>query len=519
MHLDRESCYRALITRDARFDGVFFVAVRTTGIYCRPICPAQTPKLEHVRFMPTAAAAQAAGYRPCLRCRPETSPDLAAWHGTAATVSRAMSLIAAGALNDASVDDLAGRLGIGERQLRRLFAQHIGASPNAVAQTRRVLFAKQLITDTTMPMAQVALAAGFGSLRRFNDTFRKLYARPPLSMRRVRDAGTPASAITLTLPFKPPYDWPGIIGFLAARAIRGVESVQPDCYARSIRLEGAQGTIAVRRAAHQNALVATIRFPVVTALPAIVARIRRIFDLGADPAVIGAQLAEDPVMAPLVAARPGLRVPGAWDGFELAVRGILGQQITVGAATQLAGRLVDLCGTALPAADDPALTAVTHVFPLPGDVARVDELGLALGMPRARAAAITGLARTAAAYPGLFEPGHGLDAAVRRLRALPGIGEWTAHYIAMRALREPDAFPAADIGLMRAMETADGGRPTPAELLAHAEAWRPWRAYAALHLWSSDPAAPRPSTTTREKSHATVSRKRPVADRHHSPGL
>lgn len=518
MYLDRESCYRALLTRDARFDGVFFVAVQTTGIYCRPICPAQPPKLEHITFVPTAAAAQAAGFRPCLRCRPETSPDLAAWHGTAATVSRATSLIAAGALNDARVDDLAGRLGIGERQLRRLFAQHIGASPHAVAQTRRVLFAKQLITDTTMPMAQVALAAGFGSLRRFNDTFLKLYGRPPRTMRRVRGAGAPASAITLTLPFKPPYDWAGIIAFLGARAIRGVESVQPDCYARSIRLGHAQGTIAVRMAEHQNALVATIRFPVVTALPAIVARIRRIFDLGADPVVIGAHLAEDPVMAPLVAARPGLRVPGAWDGIELAVRGILGQQITVSAATALAAKLVDLCGSALPPPDDPALATVTHTFPLPEDLARVDELGLALGMPRARAAAITGLAKSAAAEPSLFEPGRGLGEAIRRLRDLPGVGEWTAHYIAMRALHEPDAFPAADIGLMRAMATADG-RPTPAQLLVHANAWRPWRAYAALHLWASDPAAARPPSSGSGKEDATVSRTRSLADRHHSAGL
>jgi len=518
MHLDRESCYRALRTRDARFDGVFFVAVRTTGIYCRPICPAQTPKLEHVTFVPTAAAAQAAGFRPCLRCRPETSPDLAAWHGTAATVSRAMSLIAAGALNNASIDDLAGRLGIGERQLRRLFAQHIGASPHAVAQTRRVLFAKQLITDTTMPMAQVALAAGFGSLRRFNDTFHRLYGRPPRSMRRAKGAGAPASAITLTLPLKPPYDWAGIIGFLGARAIRGVESVQPDCYARSIRLDGAQGTIAVRMAERRDALVATIRFPVVTGLPAIVARIRRIFDLGADPVVIGAQLAEDPVMAPLVAARPGLRVPGAWDGFELAVRGILGQQITVSAATALAAKLVDLCGSVLSPPDDPALAMVTHAFPSPEDVARVDELGLALGMPRARAAAITGLAKIAAADRSLFEPGRGLDVAIRRLCDLPGVGEWTAHYIAMRALREPNAFPAADIGLLRAMATADG-RPTPAQLLAHADAWRPWRAYAALYLWASDPAGPRPPSSARGKPHATVSRTRFLADRHDSAGL
>lgn len=484
MHLDREACYRALLTRDARFDGQFFTAVRTTGIYCRPICPARPPKLENIIFMPSAAAAQAAGFRPCLRCRPETSPDLAAWHGTSATVSRAMALIAAGGLNDAAVEALADRLGMGERQLRRLFRKHLGASPKAVAQSRRLLFAKQLITDTTLPMAEVALASGFGSLRRFNDTFRTLYGRPPRSLRRADAADTAVSTISLTLPFKPPYDWPAMIGFLAARAIRGVEAVQPGCYARAISLGGSQGTITVRPAERQNALIAIIRFPVITALPAIVERIRRLFDLGADPAVIGAHLAEDPVMAPHVAARPGLRVPGAWDGFELAVRGILGQQITVGAATALAGKLVALCGTPLPPSTDPAAAAIGHTFPSPEQIGRLDDLGARIGMPRSRAAAIIALAAAASADPTLFEPGPGLDEAIARLRALPGIGEWTAQYIAMRALHEPDAFPAADIGLLRAMATPEG-RPTPARLLAAAAAWRPWRAYAVLHLWAS----------------------------------
>jgi len=524
MHLDRDACYRALLTRDARFDGQFFTAVRTTGIYCRPICPARTPRLENIVFMPSAAAAQAAGFRPCLRCRPETSPDLAAWHGTASTVSRAMALIAAGALNEAAVDGLAFRLGIGERQLRRLFHRHLGASPTAIAQTRRVLFAKQLITDTTLPMTKVALAAGFGSVRRFNDTFQTLYGRPPRSLRRAGATETTASAVSLTLPYKPPYDWPGMIGFLAARAIRGVESVAAGAYTRSIALGGAVGTITIRPAErpdrrHPDALVAIIRFPVLTVLPVIVERIRRLFDLGADPAVIGAHLAADPAMARLVAARPGLRVPGAWDGFELAVRGILGQQITVGAATALAGKLVAAFGTALPATDDPALAGLSHVFPAPERIAGADDLGAILGMPGRRAAAITALAQAASADPLLFAPGRGLDEAIARLRALPGIGEWTAQYIAMRALREPDAFPAADIGLMRAMATPEG-RPTPAELLGHAAAWRPWRAYAALHLWAADPATPRATQAqAKETPHETVPRTHRLADRHDSAGL
>jgi len=531
MHLDRDACYRALLTRDARFDGQFFTAVRTTGIYCRPICPARPPKLEHIIFMPSAAAAQEAGFRPCLRCRPETTPDLAAWHGTASTVSRAMALIAAGALNDDSVDGLAGRLGLGERQLRRLFRQHLGASPNAVAQTRRVLFAKQLISDTRLPMAEIAFAAGFGSLRRFNDTFHKLYGRPPRSLRRgkaaIETAGS--TAITLVLPYKPPYDWPSLIAFLAARAIPGIEQVEADSYARTISLGDSHGSIAVRPARKgAHALAATIRFPLVTALPAIVNRIRRIFDLGADPAVIGSHLSEDSHLAPLVAARPGLRVPGAWDGFELAVRGILGQQITVGAATRLAGKLVAAFGT--PLATDGHAAGLCAVFPAPGRLAEA-ELATRLGMPRARAAAISALAAAAAADPRLFEASQGLEDAILRLRTLPGIGEWTAQYIAMRALREPDAFPAADIGLLRAMATGKG-RPTPAQLLARAESWRPWRAYATLHLWTAEAAAPSgatppdvtppdvtPSDVTMEKPRETPARPHPLPDRDDSARL
>ncbi len=504
MYRDRDACYRALLTRDARFDGVFFTAVRTTGIYCRPVCPARTPNLENVTFFPSAAAAQEAGFRPCLRCRPETSPDIAAWHGTSSTVSRAMALIASGALDEAGVDALATRLGMGERQLRRLFQKHLGASPHAVAMTRRLLFAKQLLTDTALPMADVAMASGFGSLRRFNDAVRTLYGRPPRSLRRTTTA-TADSAITLTLPYKPPYDWPGIIGFLAARAIPGVEQVTPESYARTIALGGAYGTIVVRPAARGHALAATIRFPVIAALPTIVERIRTLFDLHANPATIAEHLSVDPHLAHLVSARPGLRVPGAWDGFELAVRGILGQQITVAAATRLAGKLAATYGTPL-ASDTPGLHIV---FPAPAQVIDPD-LSLTLGMPRARGASILSLAARAAADPALFTPAHGLDEAVTRLRALPGIGEWTAQYIAMRALREPDAFPAADIGLLRAL-AGPTGRPTPAQLLARAEAWRPWRAYAALHLWTAD--------TPAETRHELALRPPPLADRHRAADL
>ncbi len=486
MDMDHDACYRALATRDARFDGRLFVAVKTTGIYCRPICPARTPKPQNVIFFASAAGAQAAGFRACLRCRPETAPDLAAWKGTSNTVSRALALIETGALDDADVEGLAGRLGVGERQLRRLFRQHLGASPVAVAQTRRVLLAKQLIHQTRLPMTEVALASGFGSVRRFNETFQRLYDRPPASLRRGEGEAESLAAggwLTLTLPYRPPYDWDGLLAFLAARAIAGVESVTAAGYARTIALGEESGVLKVEALAGDRLGVA-IRFPRLAALPTIIAKVRRVFDLAADPAAIGEHLGRDPLLAPLVAARPGLRVPGAWDGFELAVRAILGQQITVGAATVLAGRLARDFGEPLPAALAGAVPGLTHVFPSARRLAAADLS--ALGMPRARIAALSSLAAAVAADPLIFGPRRGLDEAIAKLKALPGIGEWTAQYIAMRELREPDAFPAADVGLMRALTGSDGRRPTPAELLARAEPWRPWRAYAALHLWAGE---------------------------------
>jgi AraC family transcriptional regulator of adaptative response / DNA-3-methyladenine glycosylase II len=481
MDMDRTACYRAISTRDARFDGRLFVGVKTTGIYCRPICPARTPKFENVLFYPSAAAAQEAGFRPCLRCRPETSPDLAFWRGTSNTVSRALALIEAGGLDDADVESLADRLGVGARQLRRLFHRHVGASPIAVAQTRRVLLAKQLIHETTLPMAEVALASGFNSVRRFNETCQQLFGRPPASLRRIRERGKrEAGALSVHLAYRPPYDWEAMLSFLAARAIPGVESVANDVYRRSITIGDAFGVLGVALAG-KNRVNVTVRFANIAALPTIIARVRRVFDLPADPDTIGAHLALDPTLAPLVAARPGLRVPGAWDGFELAVRAIFGQQITVPAATKLLGKLVLAHGMLLPE-EMRGIDGLTHVFPSPAQLAGAD---LQLGMPRGRVAAVTSLAKALAADPAIFSPGASLEAAITKLRALPGIGEWTAQYIAMRELREPDAFPADDIGLMRALAVPDGRRPTSSQLLALAERWRPWRAYAALHLWAS----------------------------------
>ena len=486
---DREICYRALQSRDARFDGLLFVGVTSTGIYCRPVCPARTAKFEHTRFFGSAAAAQEAGFRPCLRCRPETAPELASWRGTSNTVSRALALIADGALDkgESGVEALAERLGVGERHLRRLFVQHLGASPVTVAQTRRVLFAKQLIHETSMPMTEIALAAGFGSIRRFNEVFLKLFQRPPSELRRKRsNPSKPESGVSLRLRYRPPYDWESMLEFLRARAIPGVELVESGTYLRTIGIDGFTGTIQVRHAPERESLCVTIRFPRVQSFPAIVGRVRRLFDLGADIETIDAHLSTDPQLAPFVAKRPGLRAPGGWDGFELSVRAILGQQVSVAAARKLAHQLVVNHGERVTrefAGDE----QLTHVFPDARTVARAKFISV--GMPEARRTALKALAEALSANPNLFRPFGTIEEAIAKLRAIRGIGEWTAQYVALRALRESDAFPAADVGLLRGAETVDGTRHTVPNLLERSELWRPWRAYAAQHLWAADAAS------------------------------
>jgi len=481
MDLDHDACYRALSQRDSRFDGRFFTAVKTTGIYCRPVCPARTPHSKNVIFYPTAAAAQEAGFRPCLRCRPETAPDMGAWRGTSNTVSRALSLIELGALDRGDVETLAERLGLGERQLRRLFRQHLGASPIGVAQTRRVLLAKQLIHETRLPMAEIAFASGFGSVRRFNEAFSALFERAPGELRRLggEDVAVKADGeFNLLLRYQPPYEWQAMLGFLRQRAIAGVESVTDGRYCRSLVLDGIQGSISIEPGPG-NALRAGIRVSKLSIVPSIIARVRRVFDLGADPLAIALHLSKDPVLAPLVAKRPGLRVPGAWDGFELAIRAVLGQQITVTAAVRLAARLVATYG-------EPMTTPVlglSHFFPRPEVLAHADLT--TLGMPKSRAATLSAVAAALLEAPELFASSCGLEEAVRRLCRIRGVGEWTAQYIALRQLREPDAFPASDLGVMRALTDERGRRPKADEVLARAERWRPWRAYAAQHLWAA----------------------------------
>lgn len=479
MDLDLDACYRAFRTRDPRFDGRLFSGCRTTGVYCRPVCPVRTPRRANMQFFATAAAAQEAGFRPCLRCRPETAPGLPAWRGSSATVGRALALIEAGALDEAGVDCLAERLGIGERQLRRLFHQHLGASPITVAQTRRVLLALQLLHETRLPMADVALGAGFASIRRFNEVFRRLYRRPPGALRRATGAGATAEdggGVRVLLRYRPPYDWGAMLASLRASAIPGVEAVSSRRYARTFAIDGTHGTVCVEPAEGQ-ALAVTIHARRLSILPTVLARVRRVFDLAADPHAIGAHLAEDPLLAPLVRSRPGLRVAGAWDGFELAVRAVLGRGASARSAAASVHRLVAACGERL----TPGLGAkggLTYVFPTAAKLGAIDSDASAI-VP-ARAQRVLALAAAFGSSPAPLD-GDPREAAAR-LRAIPGIDARTAEYIATRELREPDAFRPDDPRLLRGLAESRGDRVSPDEALARAERWRPWRAYAAEHL-------------------------------------
>jgi len=468
-------------TRDARFDGRFFIAVRSTGIFCRPICPAR-PKPENCTFYETAAAAFEAGYRPCLRCRPEAAPGTAAWVGTSATVQRALRLIEDGALDREGVGELAARLGMGDRHLRRLFLEHVGASPLSVAHSRRVLFAKRLIDESSLAMHEIASASGFASVRRFNDAIRRTYGRPPTALR--SDGGGDASSgVNLRLAYRAPFDWEGVLAFFALRATPSVEAVRDGRYWRSFELAGAHGALEVERDAEAEQLIATVHLASGPApLIQIADRLRRTFDLAADSGEIGLHLERDARLRKAWRRSPGLRVPGAWDPFELAVRAVLGQQVSVKGATTLSGRLVEKFGRPLESVVERD-GAPTHLFPEPEALAGADVASI--GLPVARANAIRALAGAVAEGDVDMRPGSDNEAALQALRALPGIGEWTAQYIAMRALREPDAFPASDLVLRRMLVEMPGGAlPSVREVEAIAEAWRPCRAYAAIALWS-----------------------------------
>jgi AraC family transcriptional regulator of adaptative response / DNA-3-methyladenine glycosylase II len=471
MTLDPDICYRAVKSRDRRFDGRFFTGVKSTGIYCRPVCPAVTPRRKNVTFYSCAAAAEKAGFRPCMRCRPETSPGTPAWLGTSATVSRALRYIGEGCLDNGSVDDLALRLGMGSRHLTRLFEEHLGTTPVAVAQTRRVHFARNLIEETDLSMARIALAAGFGSVKRFNVLVKQVFGATPSQLRkRVRTDATAKGTLVYRLAYRPPYNWPQLISFLKGRAIPGVEEVSPETYRRTLVMNGDIGILEVKLDQGRDALLLKLSLPDLDGVIGLVARVRRMFDCGADPDVIGSHLASDPLMARLVKRRPGLRLPSAWDPFEMAVRAILGQQVSVAAATTLAGRLVERLGTPLSSPSG----RLTHLFPAPAEVTEGNLENL--GLTGKRLETVKTFAAAVASGRLVLDAPLGVEDFVARMTELPGIGPWTAHYVAMRALGEPDGFPASDLGLKHAMPGVD--------LDARAEAWRPWRSYAALHLWS-----------------------------------
>jgi AraC family transcriptional regulator of adaptative response / DNA-3-methyladenine glycosylase II len=478
--LDAEGCYRVITARDARYDGRFFTGVVTTGVYCRPICPARTPRRETVRFFECAAAAEEAGFRPCRRCRPETTLGSPAWLGTSATVSRALGRILEGDLDEAGTEELASRLGIGSRHLRRLFDAHLGASPRAVAKTRRVHFARQLIDETRLPMTAIASSAGFSSIRRFNAAVLKTFGSAPRDLRREAAHGDGSAAmIELRLPFRPPLDWASLLLFLSRRAIPGVEEVEYGTYRRTVEVEDFEGVIEIRRPAEENHLVLRVPAAASRGLLVIVRRARRLFDLDADPREISRRLSRDSTLGATLRRHAGIRVPGAWDGFEIAIRAILGQQVSVASATTLAGRLALLFGEPLGGAEG----RLGRLFPKPQALA--DARLSRIGLPAARAQTIRRVAR--AVLDGTLD----LDAAAdpdgtrSRLEEIRGVGPWTAQYIAMRALGDPDAFLPDDLGIRRAL-SSKGALPTAAAVRERSEAWRPWRSYAAIALWSKD---------------------------------
>jgi AraC family transcriptional regulator, regulatory protein of adaptative response / DNA-3-methyladenine glycosylase II len=472
VELDGRVCSRARISRDPRFDGKFFIAVRGSGVYCRPICPAPHAQEQNCRYFPTAAAAAAAGFRPCLRCRPECSPGTPAWIGTPNTVSRALRLISEKGL-DGGVENLAGQLGVGSRHLRRLFLRHLGATPVAVAQTRRLHFAKKLIDETTLPMHEIAIASGFGCVRRFNAAIRKTYKRTPSQVRRLsrQSASLPENHYLFRLRFRPPYDWHGVLEFLKPRATPGVEEVEKDTYRRTILFQGERGYFVASHDEGSHCLNVRVQFDNPRALFFIIERIRTMFDLNADWSAIASILGADPELSGKLRAHPGLRVPGCWNSFEMGVRAILGQQVTVAGATTLAGRLVEKFG-------EPFSTSagLTHIFPTSATLAQADIASI--GLPRTRARTIRDFACAVENSQISFDGAMDSGAFQKQLCTIRGIGKWTAQYTAMRTLGDPDAFPSGDLGLLRALHLATDG-----ELERRAEVWRPWRAYAAMYLW------------------------------------
>ena len=483
MLLNADQCYRALRTHDSRFDGRFFVGVRTTGIYCRPVCTARAPNRDHCHFFPSAAAAEAGGFRPCLRCRPELAPGYAAVDANRRLAQSAAGLIEDGRLTDASLPDLARALGVTDRHLRRVFQLEFGVAPVEYAQTQRLLLAKRLLTDTDLPVLEVAMASGFASLRRFNHLFRTRYRMTPAELRRKSPVRHASDQLEFDLAYRPPYDWDAMLAFLERRAMPCVEHIEnvPGTfsgrrrYRRTVRIvtqgKTHAGWMSVAPSPRRSALRVTVSASLAGVLPIVLARAKHLLDLSCHPEEIAASLGG------LADAHPGLRLPGAMDGFEVAVRAILGQQVSVKAATTLAGRFVAAFGEPI----ELSHPALTRLFPAPAAVAALDATQIALlGIVGSRARAIVALAREVASGALRLDPLAPVDATLAALQALPGVGPWTAQYIAMRALAWPDAFPHPDVAVLKAMRQRSAPRA-----LQLSEAWRPWRAYAVLHLWKS----------------------------------
>lgn len=473
MLLDSNSCYRALRARDRRFDGRFYVAVSSTGIYCRPICPARPPKRENMHFYSSAAAAEGAGYRPCLRCRPERAPGASSVDAASRLANAAIAGIEEHALSSARMGELAASLGVSERHLRRVTEAELGVSPIELAQTQRLLLAKRLLSDTSLKLTEIAFAAGFGSVRRFNALFKSRYGLNPRSLRGHAD---PAGALRCQLDFRPPIAWENLLAYLRLRAIPGVESVDATHYRRTVAIEDHQGWIAVSLAAGGLSLDVELSQSLAPVIGAVLVRVKQLFDLSAAPDAVSAALAKDSKLQAMVRRLPGLRVPGAFDGFELAVRAVLGQQVSVKAATTMAGRWARAFGAeiATPYLELNRLTPAAHRL----DEASVDEIA-SLGIIGSRSRCIVALVKAVRERNVALGSTADVENQIEGLMRLPGIGPWTAQYIAMRALRWPDAFPGTDLMLLRA------ARLNAKQLHARAEGWRPWRAYATHYLWQS----------------------------------
>jgi AraC family transcriptional regulator of adaptative response / DNA-3-methyladenine glycosylase II len=482
MDQNRRRLYRALAARDARFDGVFFVGVTSTGIYCRPICPVRTPRESNCRFFDTVQETEQAGFRPCLRCRPELAPGSAPVDDSQRIAQLIVQRLEESRLDEkAGLEDIAGQFELSSRQIRRIVQKELGVPPIQLLLTRRLLLAKQLLTETTLPVTEIAFASGFSSLRRFNDAFSTRYRMPPTRLRKKATEGVEAigdhTTSTLHLSYRPPYDWQGVLAFLSARALEGIEWVTDESYARTVLLGEAKGWIRVTHSPKKHALMLELTHSLTPALPALLSRVRALFDLNARPDMISRHLARDQRLAGAVKGNPGMRVPGAFNGFELGLRAILGQQVTVKAATTIACRFVEAFG-------DPIVTPFAELNRLTPAAARVAATSIddiaRLGIVSARARSIIALAEVQGSGALDLDGGahHSPDQSIKRLTELPGIGQWTAQYIAMRALRWPDAFPKEDIAVRNNL-----GGVTAKEAEELSQTWRPWRSYAVMHVW------------------------------------